>query len=208
MLYRQIQADTEPSRQVYLRPPTTIQIDQFLQEQARQPFSYAAVGATQSSAPAGYVVDHNQIELGGGEQVYQQACTALQRWEMFNLSWLQLCWPEAPLTEGTTVGIAAQAFGVHILNACRIVYTVNEKAKESWRFGFAYGTLPGHIERGEERFLLTWDRQTDRVWYEILAFSQPAHWLARVGYPVARAFQRRFAHDSKAAMGRSIYAIW
>ncbi len=52
------------------------------------------------------------------------------------------------------------------------------------RFGFAYGTLPGHVESGEERFLVEWDRGDDAVWYDILAFSRPNHVLTRLGYPV------------------------
>src|SRR6185436_6673895 len=68
------------------------------------------------------------------------------------------------------------------------------------RFGFAYGTLPDHIERGEERFLIEWDRKDDSVWYDILAFSQPRHPLVRLGAPVARLMQKRFARDSISAM--------
>ncbi len=207
MLYRQTQSSADSARQFYRRPPTHIQIDAFLQQQASQPFSYPDVGATKATTPRNYVVDHNRIGLGRGERVYRQACAALQRWEMFNLPWLRLCWPTAPLNEGITVGIIAQVGGVQILNACRIVYTIHAETEGCWRFGFAYGTLPGHIERGEERFLIEWDRQDDTVWYDILAFSQPAHWLVWLGYPVARIFQRRFANDAKAAMQRSIHAI-
>ena len=95
--------------------------------------------------------------------------------------------------------------GGHILNACRIVYTVDEEAATGARFGFAYGTLPGHVERGEERFLVEWHRHDDTVWYDILAFSQPKHWLVRLGYPVTRFFQKRFAQASKAAMWEAIH---
>ena len=38
------------------------------------------------------------------------------------------------------------------------------------------------------------------VRYEILAFSRPRHWLARVGYPFARLAQARFRRESCAAM--------
>lgn len=48
------------------------------------------------------------------------------------------------------------------------------------RFGFAYGTLPGHVESGEERFQIEWHRSDDSVWYDILAFSRPNHPLARL----------------------------
>ncbi|MEZ4862764.1 MAG: DUF1990 domain-containing protein [Caldilineaceae bacterium] len=195
----------EKARQFYLRPVSKAEIDHFLAAQVSLSFSYAAVGASQGAPPGGSTVDHNRVQLGSGLTVYDQACAALQRWEMFNLGWVKLCWPDQPLQPGVTVGVVAQLWGVQILNACRIVYTFDESTEEGKRFGFAYGTLPGHIERGEERFQIEWRRRDDSVWYDILAFSQPAHWLAHLGYPVTRFFQKRFARHSKAAMERSIH---
>ena len=176
----------------------------FLQAQSPLPFSYAAVGATRGELPPSYVIDHNRVALGKGQATFERAKLALARWEMFELGWLQLCWPDAPLTVGTTVGVLVPLLGFWLLNACRIVYVIDEQQAALARFGFAYGTLPGHLEAGEERFLVEWNRTDDTVWYDILAFSRPHHWLARVGYPVARLFQKRFARDSKHAM-RKIY---
>ena len=68
------------------------------------------------------------------------------------------------------------------------------------RFGFGYGTLPGHAERGEERFSVEWYREDGCVYYDVFAFSCPKHPLAWFGYPFARALQRRFARDSKRVM--------
>ena len=36
-------------------------------------------------------------------------------------------------------------------------------------FGFAYGTLPGHVLSGEERFEVRWDRRGGSVWYDLRA---------------------------------------
>jgi len=88
---------------------------------------------------------------------------------------------------------------VWFLNAARIVYVIDEPR----RFGFAYGTLPGHAERGEERFLIEW-LTDDTVWYDLDAISRPRYWAARVAYPVARRLQRRFARLSKASMAAAV----
>jgi uncharacterized protein (UPF0548 family) len=62
------------------------------------------------------------------------------------------------------------------LNACRIVYVIEEEeASLLNRYGFAFGTLPGHVERGEERFSVEWHRSEDWVFYEVFAFARPAH---------------------------------
>ena len=70
---------------------------------------------------------------------------------MYETGWTKLCWPEAPITEGTVVGVLGRHFGVWSLNACRIAYVI-EEVPSLRRYGFALGTLPGHVERGEERF--------------------------------------------------------
>ena len=96
-----------------------------------------------------------------------------------------------------------RAIGLWWLNSCRIVYVVDEPGPIS-RFGFAYGTLPGHVEAGEERFLIEWDHGDDSVWYDILAFSRPNHLLSRLGYLFVRRLQKRFGRDSAAAMLKAV----
>ena len=100
------------------------------------------------------------------------------------------------------MAVLASRCGVWWLNACRIVYVIDEAAPFR-RFGFAYGTLPDHAERGEERFTVEW-RDDDSVWYDLLAFSQPRHWLARLGYPLTRHYQKCFGLDSLAAMSKAV----
>lgn len=118
--------------------------------------------------------------LGSGEPSFLAAKAALQRWEHFRLGWVEP-WPsDTPIQSGEVVAIMAWAAGLWALNCCRIVYVVDESCPISM-FGFAYGTLPGHVESGEELFLIEWDRNTDEVWYDILAFSRPNHFLTRLG---------------------------
>ncbi len=183
------------------RKPNAEQVRVFLSGQSNQSFSYAMVGMTQHTAPAKYQVDHNRVQLGHGGETFDQACVALQTWRMFDLGWVLISPSTAPISEGTTVAMVATAFGLWFVNACRIVYVVDERIGDLWRFGFAYGTLPAHLERGEERFLIEWDRGSDLVSYDILAYSQPHALLAKLGYLVVRHFQKRFAEDSKRVMG-------
>ena len=89
------------------------------------------------------------------------------------------------------------------LNACRIVYVIDEETDVK-RFGFAYGTLADHAERGEERFTIEWNLSDDSVWYDILAFSQANKPAAKLGYPITRMFQRRFARDSMKRMTQEL----
>ena len=167
------------------------------------PFTYSAVGATATTLPAGYVVDHTRIKLGEAEPVFQLARAALQRWEQFRLGWVEAWSPDTPIRVGEVVAVMGRAIGLWWLNACRIVFVVDE-SEPITKFGFAYGTLPGHVESGEERFLIEWDRSDNSVWYDILAFSKPNHFLTRLGYPMVRRTQKQFGRDSAASMLKAV----
>ncbi len=186
-----------------LRKPSVETLRRVLAEQSALDFSYSAVGATATIPPAGYAVDRTRITLGQGEEVFHQAKAALQRWEQFKLGWVDAWSPDTPIQTGEVIAVMGRAIGLWWLNSARIVYVVDEPGPIS-KFGFAYGTLPGHVECGEERFLIEWDQANNTVWYDILAFSRPNHFLTRIGYPVVRRTQKRFGRDSAAAMLRAV----
>jgi len=188
---------------ISLRKPSPESIHPFLAAQASLPFSYSAVGATTETPPVGYDVDHTRIKLGEGEFVFRAASAALRRWEQFRLGWVEAWSLDTPIQSGEVVAVMGRAIGMWWLNACRIVYVVDEPGPIT-KFGFAYGTLPGHVESGEERFLIEWNRDTGSVSYDILAFSKPNHLLTRLGYPVVRRLQKRFGRDSAAAVFRAV----
>jgi uncharacterized protein (UPF0548 family) len=191
---------------LFLRRPTAEAIRSFLASQARLDLTYSAVGATTTSPPAGYVVDHTRMRLGAGEKVFTAAKVALERWQQFRLGWLEASPKDTPIKEGQVVAILARSIGLWWLNACRIVAVVNEDGPVK-RFGFAYGTLPNHAGSGEERFLVEWDQEDDSVWYDILAFSRPRHFLAWLGYPWVRRVQKQFGRESAAVMRRTVNAV-
>ncbi|HWU87090.1 MAG TPA: DUF1990 domain-containing protein [Kofleriaceae bacterium] len=181
----------------HLSRPGADRVGRFLAEQRALPLTYDAIGASNGgAAPAGFVLDHNRQRLGQGEAVFARAREDVRGWRMFPAPWTAIE-PRAPIAEGEVVAVHVRAFGVWWLNAARIVYVIDEPR----RFGFAYGTLPGHAERGEERFLVEW-LGDDEVWYDLRAISQPRYWAARAARPLTRALQRRFARASKAAMAR------
>jgi uncharacterized protein (UPF0548 family) len=186
---------------IFLRKPSAESLRRILESQASLAFTYPNVGTTRTNAPpAGFVLDHTRALLGEGAAKFDHACIALRRWRQFQFGWLEAFPTDTPLRAGETVIVLARVLGLWWTNAARIVYTIDEPGEPVARFGFAYGTLPGHVESGEERFLIEWDSQTDQVWYDIRAFSQPRHILTRIGRLQARAMQKRFASESASAM--------
>ncbi len=182
--------------------PSRSRIEAFLSAPANREFSYPKVGATRGRPPEGYKFDHNRIQLGEGAEAFARAVQAVRQWKMFDMPWLQICWPDAPIRTGTTVAVLVSHFGFWSLNPARIVYVIEENGR-SKEYGFAYGTLNGHAEMGEERFAVELRLNDQSVWYDLAAFSRPAG-LARLGYPFSRTLQRRFIRDSQNAMLRAV----
>lgn len=176
--------------------PSDAQALDFIAQERELPFSYPEVGQTRGeSSVSGYNNDYNVQPLGQGDAVWEAAKEAIRQWRMFPGGWAYVTPRPLPIRSGEVVAMAACVMGIWWLNSCRIVYVIDTPE----RFGFAYGTLPGHAERGEELFMV--EKTADgQVQYVLKAFSTPRHWMARLGYPLARAYQKKFVQNSKAAM--------
>lgn len=187
------------------RKPSDQQINAFIESQSRLKFTYSSVGATRNGdAQSGFLVDHNRIHLGSGQVVFDAAKRALSEWQHYRFDWIELHRPKVAPATDQTVGVLARALGLWVLNACRVVYVVDEE-EPLRKFSFAYGTLPEHAESGEERFQVEW-REDNSVWYDIFAFSRPNQFLARLGYPYVRRKQKQFARESMEAMRATVNA--
>ncbi|MCA9720496.1 MAG: DUF1990 family protein, partial [Myxococcales bacterium] len=138
-----------------LSRPSRAELDAWLAAIAERPLSYAERGRTRGPAPPGYWRNAHSCILGQGERVFERARACVQRWRVFELDWLELCWPERPVAQGTVVATLTRLLGVWTANPCRVVAVHDGPAPEQpaiTRHEFAYGTLVGHGMRGEERF--------------------------------------------------------
>lgn len=191
--------ENNPADVLFPSRPTEQRIRAIIANQQDKPFSYTEVGASRGQLPSGYTVLHNRAELGRGLAKFLRASKAVHQWKMFDFPGVSLCWPTTPIQPGNVVAVLMKHFGFWCLNFCRIVYVIDEDTSIR-RFGFAYGTLAEHAERGEERFTVEWDRTSDLVAYDILSFSRPGNWKTLVAYPLARWLQRHFVDNSLATM--------
>lgn len=186
-----------------LGTPSEEAIDRFLGTQQGLPVTYSAEGITRNAAPPpGFNADHLRHKLGSGAEVFERAVKELRSWTMFQQQGIRLESQGRPPDVGVLMAIVVRVGPMWWANACRVVYVVDESAPLR-RVAFGNGTLPGHAECGEEVFSVEMD-EAGQVWYDLRAYSRPRHWLARLGYPLTRMMQRRFALRSAAAMGRVI----
>ena len=146
-------------------------------------FTYPEVGATADpTPPPGYHHLRRTCALPGAD--FHRAARDLMSWQVQERSGIRVA-ASARTAESDAVVLMRLGVGRASLRIpCRVVYTV----EETDRVGFAYGTLPGHPERGEELFLL--ERGSGGpVTLTIAAFSKPATRLARAGGPATRWMQ-------------------
>ncbi|MFI6053469.1 DUF1990 family protein [Streptomyces violascens] len=178
----------------------------YLRALAAEP-SYAEVGATAGPVlPGGYRTFRRRIPVGYGQDTFERAGAHVLAWGAQRGAGFGV-YPEGPAVPGVTALVVLRLPGLpglpfpRLIIPCRVVWTV--RAAE--RIGFAYGTLPGHPECGEESFVV--GRELDGlVWFEVTAFARPARWYSRLGGPLTRLLQdlatRRYLGSVAAAVRR------
>ena len=185
------------------RKPDDASIRRVLEDQRNRPFTYSEVGAIERGVPSGYLRNGVRTRLGQGETLFESAVDALLRWKQFDVGWVEVCWPSTTPTVGEVIGVLARACGVWALSVSRILDVIDESTDAGRRFAVIYGTLPQHVETGEERFQIEWRRDDESVWYDVQAFYRPYHPLVRAAWPLVRRYPRRFVRQSADAMRRA-----
>lgn len=149
---------------------------------ADEPFTYSDIGATGGRLPDGYHHVNESARIGTGRARFEEAAHRVMRWGMLRGA-------GARVTRSTEVAQVGSVVVVGLGPArapCRVVYVIDEENRR----GFAYGTLPGHPESGEEMFAVRYDPADEAVYAEVVAFSRHATWWSKAAGPVTSLLQR------------------
>jgi uncharacterized protein (UPF0548 family) len=153
-----------------------------LSDLAALPLTYSEVGATAGVLPQGYHHVHESAVIGHGRERFDEAADAVMRWGMLRGAGARV----DATTEVAGVGAEVIVRLGPVRAPCRVVYVVDEPDHR----GFAYGTLPGHAETGEELFAVRYDPRSDAVTAEVIAFSRHGTWWSRLAGPFTALVQR------------------
>lgn len=148
--------------------------------------TYDEVGATAGRLPSGYRHVRESLVIGQGRAAFERAAADLLAGRAQSGAGATVRLSDVPLREGSRVLMVLRIGPLRFRIPCLVVWA--ERTPTSC--GFAYGTLPGHPERGEERFALHL-ADSGEVVFSIVAFSTPARWFTRLGGPIARLVQSR-----------------
>lgn len=144
--------------------------------------TYPEIGATKGPLPDGYHHVHAVAPIGKGRARFETAADAVLHWGMQRGAGVLIRAVDDVAAVGCEVVVG---FGP-LRAPCRVVYLLEEDNRR----GFAYGTLPGHPETGEELFTVRYDPATDTVYAEVIAFSRHGTWWSRLGGPITAVAQR------------------
>lgn len=150
------------------------------------PLTYPEVGATRDAVlPAGYDHVERSVVVGTGTEDFERAAAAVFDWRMQRGIGLQVRASGPAGEPGTVVVLTAGLPRLGYDIPCRVVWARTTGDER----GFAYGTLPGHPESGEEAFLVRLEPGGDVV-FTLRVFARLASPLARLGGPVSTLAQR------------------
>lgn len=147
-----------------------------------EPFTYTEIGATDGPLPDGYHHARESARIGTGRARFDDAAARVMRWGMLRGAGVRV----TPSTEVAEVGAVVVVRLGPVRAPCRVVYVVDDENRR----GFAYGTLAGHPERGEELFAVRYEPSEDAVYAEVAAFSRHATWWSRAAGPITSLVQR------------------
>lgn len=161
--------------------------------------TYEPVGATRVRLRRpGFTFVRRERLLATDPGAFDRACAALARWGAHRGAGARIHPEDAPLVTGTTLLVSVPVLVAHAVAPCRIVYTT----AEGDRFGYAYGTLPGHPEAGEESFHV--ERRGGDVYFVISAYFRLVHPLARLGRPVSLRVQEAMTNRYLAGLAAAV----
>lgn len=164
---------------------TGAHLDRLLERVGDAEVTYAEVGQThQQALPGGYRHQRRSGAVGSGATAWAKAKEALATWQAHRQLGLGIYPPDAPVAAGTVVLATADVGPARMVLPCRVVYCTDEATSS----GSAYGTLPGHPERGKEAFHVRLDDQ-GVVSFHVVAFSRPGDLATKLAGPIATSVQ-------------------
>jgi uncharacterized protein (UPF0548 family) len=148
-------------------------------------FSYPEIGETRTELPDGYHHVHREVVVGSGRRRFDEVAGAIATWQVQLGAGLRVYASSDTIAAATVARVAVGVGPLRLKAPVRVVYVVDEADRR----GFAYGTLVGHPESGEELFCVEL-RDNNTVVFAVTAFSRPHTRLARIAGQVGRLGQR------------------
>lgn len=166
---------------------------------------YPHFGATQGELPVGFRHIDHEWELGRGSDCFRAVRDVMRHWRMLP-EWVHV--HPSPVAEqpGSTLILQLKLMSLWWVSPVRLLINADASANAR-QCAIAYGTLPGHHARGEERFEANW-LDDDRVVFRLRAFSRWKKVLPRIFSAAANHYQDRFATAVELRLRSALQGRW
>ena len=159
-------------------------LDPMLRAAEASGLTYEHVGSTLAPSGGSRPLHRHELALGRGDRYFGRGAAGLRAWVCHAGIGAVVHPSEPAIAVGSTLLVVLRAGPVSVVVPNRIVGVIDEPD----RFGFAYGTLDGHQERGEESFLV--ERLADGTVLAVVTIdATPATRTARIVGPAGRRLQ-------------------
>lgn len=153
------------------------------------PLTYPEVGESLGAGtPTGYRHSEQCVRVGKGRETFELAADAVMRWQVHRGAGLDVLASSDRVEEGAVAVVRLTVGPIKIDGANRVVAVLDEPDRR----GFAYGTLDGHPEQGEQAFVVEID-DDDTVTFTVRSFTKRASLLALLGGPLNARIQDQIA---------------
>jgi|GEM_PF-532579 len=178
---------------------TSEDVDRPAQRAPGGPLTYAPVGGTRSGTrPDGFrhLAVRHRLLRDADESDRDRVGEALRGWQVHAAAHVDVDADADRAEPGVRVVTRLGVGRWRLLEPCEVVWVTSD--------GFGYGTLPGHLFRGEEAFTVELDE--DGLWFVVVAYSRPAvAWVRALGPLVVvgqRLYLRVLAHGARQVAAR------
>jgi uncharacterized protein (UPF0548 family) len=153
------------------------------------PLTYPEVGDTLGGTrPHGYRHSEQCVRVGKGRETFELAADAVMSWQVHRGAGLDVMASSDRAEMGAVAVVRLTVGPIGISGANRVVGVLDGPDRR----GFAYGTLDGHPERGEQAFIVDID-DDEVVTFTVRSFTRRASLLALAGGPLNARIQDRIA---------------
>jgi uncharacterized protein (UPF0548 family) len=158
----------------------------YFDEATLSEFSYPEVGQSMASTfPRSYNNFQKTRRIGSAEN-FTEFVKEARGWSAQKKSGLKTYPTDSTVGSGSTTLLLLNLGPIQMIAPCRVIHVIEANNL----FGFSYGTLPGHPERGEQSIII--ERKSEGSFMSIRAFSKPGSLATRISGPIAKKIQSAY----------------
>lgn len=180
-----------------LRKYDNEKLEKLIENKNKIQLSYEDIGlAKRQQSPPNYHTNSYSTKIGQGRKVYEHAQQIITDLDHLQFNWISCHTSTDKLGLGTFISIQSRLLGLRGLAISQIIEIIDREDSNTIEYGYVMGTTHYHIVRGEEAFIIKYEKDTGIVTYTIYSYSKTNGLLVTLASPLIRNKQRQFVRSA------------